>query len=105
MGAAPVGPEHPLLRLMKHSDIGVAVAVVCIVMMLIIPLPPDVLDFLLAFNLAGALITLIISINIEEPLQFAVFPTALLVATLFRMALRSRCSVTPMQTFCLTMKT
>ncbi len=87
MGAAPVGPEHPLLRLMKHSDIGVAVAVVCIVMMLIIPLPPDVLDFLLAFNLAGALITLIISINIEEPLQFAVFPTALLVATLFRMAL------------------
>lgn len=87
MGAAPAGPEHPLLRLMKHSDIGVAVAVVCIVMMLIIPLPPDVLDFLLAFNLAGALITLIISINIEEPLQFAVFPTALLVATLFRMAL------------------
>lgn len=87
MGAQPVNPEHPLFKLMKYSDVGIAIVVVGIVAMLIIPLPPTLLDVFLAFNLASAVITVLISIYIEEPLQFAVFPTALLVATLFRLAL------------------
>lgn len=82
-----VGPDHPFLRFLKYSDVGIAIVVVGIVMMLIIPLPPTLLDIFLAFNLAAAVITVLISIYIEEPLQFAVFPTALLVATLFRLAL------------------
>ena len=86
MGAQP-GEESLLGKLMKYSDIGSAVAIVGIVGMLIVPLPPDLLDVLLAFNLACAIITVLISIYIEEPLQFAVFPTVLLVATLFRLAL------------------
>ena len=87
MGAQPGGSEHPLMKLMKHSDIGIAVVIVGIVAMLIIPFPPELLDIFLVFNLGCSIITVLISIYIEEPLQFAVFPTALLVATLFRLAL------------------
>jgi len=88
MSAQPgPGGDHPLLRFLKYSDVGIAVVVIGIVSMLIIPLPPTLLDVFLAFNLATAVITVLISIYIEEPLQFAVFPTALLVATLFRLAL------------------
>ncbi|MCA9792234.1 MAG: FHIPEP family type III secretion protein, partial [Candidatus Eremiobacteraeota bacterium] len=55
--------------------------------MLIIPMPPELLDLLLVLNIASAIITILISIYIEEPLEFSVFPTLLLVATLFRLAL------------------
>ncbi|MEW6277405.1 MAG: flagellar biosynthesis protein FlhA [Candidatus Eremiobacterota bacterium] len=80
-------PDHPLLKLLRFSDIGIAVAVIGIVMMLIVPLPPDFLDLLMVLNIAGSLITILISIYIAEPLEFAVFPTLLLVATLFRLGL------------------
>ena len=79
--------DHPLLKLLKFSDVATAVGVIGIVFMLIIPMPSPVLDFLLVVNIAQAIITILISIYIEEPLEFAVFPTLLLVATLFRLAL------------------
>ncbi|MBQ7502518.1 flagellar biosynthesis protein FlhA [bacterium] len=84
MGAQADGP---LGKLMQNAEIGIAFVVVGIVGMLVIPLPPDMLDVLLAFNLAFSIIVVLISIYIEEPLEFAVFPTVLLVATLFRLAL------------------
>ena len=84
MGAQPDGLVNKLAR---SSEVGIAIVVVGIVLMLVVPMPPDLLDVFLAFNLACAIITLIISIYIDEPLQFAVFPTALLVATLFRLEL------------------
>ncbi len=89
MSAQPGAPGggNPLLRLMQHSDIGIAILIIGIVAMLIIPFPPEVLDILLVLNLGSSIVTVLISIYIEEPLQFAVFPTALLVATLFRLAL------------------
>lgn len=80
-------PNHPLMKLLKLSDVVVAVIVLGIIMMLIVPLPPELLDLLLVFNIAGSIITILISINMKEPLEFAVFPTLLLVATLFRLAL------------------
>jgi flagellar biosynthesis protein FlhA len=80
-------PDHPLLRILKHSDIGVAFAVVGIIMMLIVPMPPEFLDILMVCNIALSLITILISIQIDEPLQFSVFPTLLLVTTLFRLGL------------------
>ena len=87
--AATAGPDpsHPLMKLLKMSDVLVAFLVLGIIMMLIIPLPPELLDLLLVFNIAGSIITILISISIAEPLEFAVFPTLLLVATLFRLAL------------------
>ncbi|MBX3168296.1 MAG: flagellar biosynthesis protein FlhA [Candidatus Eremiobacteraeota bacterium] len=75
------------MKLLKMSDVMVAFLVLGIIMMLIIPLPPWFLDILLVLNIAGSIITILISITISEPLQFAVFPTLLLVATLFRLAL------------------
>jgi flagellar biosynthesis protein FlhA len=75
------------MKLLKMSDVMVAFLVLGIIMMLIIPLPPWFLDLLLVLNIAGSIITILISITISEPLQFAVFPTLLLVATLFRLAL------------------
>ncbi len=74
-------------KIAKNSDIMMAIAVVGIILMLIIPMPPELLDVLLVFNIALAIIILIISIYIAEPLEFSVFPTMLLVCTLFRLAL------------------
>lgn len=71
----------------KYSDIIFALAVVTVVVMFIIPLPTFLLDLLLAVNISFALTVLLVSIYITEPLQFSVFPSMLLFATLFRLAL------------------
>lgn len=76
-----------LNRLTKYSDIAIALAVVTIVIMMIIPLPPILLDILLALNISIALVIVMVAIYNVEPLQFSVFPSLLLVTTLFRLAL------------------
>ncbi len=76
-----------LNRLTKYSDIVIALAVVTIVIMMIIPLPPILLDILLALNISIALVIVMVAIYNVEPLQFSVFPSLLLVTTLFRLAL------------------
>ena len=78
---------HPVLRMLRYSDVMIAFVVVGIIMMLIVPLPSELLDLLLVINIASSLITILISIQIDEPLQFSVFPTLLLISTLFRLAL------------------
>jgi flagellar biosynthesis protein FlhA len=72
---------------MKASDFSVIVGVICIVVMMVIPLPTWLLDFLLIINLSLSLTILLVSMNTREPLQFAVFPSLLLITTLFRLAL------------------
>ena len=76
-----------LEKLAKNVDMLAAIVVVGIIFMLIIPLPAGLLDFFLVVNIAFSIVILIISIYIANPLEFAVFPTMLLVATLFRLAL------------------
>lgn len=76
-----------LKRIFQFSDVGIAIVIVGMVLMLIIPLPPGLLDLFLVLNICTSLITILISIYIANPLEFAVFPTALLVATLFRLSL------------------
>src|SRR5215213_7630618 len=65
----------------------VPIGVVAIVLMLVVPLPSVVLDLLLGLNITAALLILLVSMQIKRPLDFAVFPSLLLVATLFRLAL------------------
>lgn len=72
---------------MKARDITVVIAVIMIVVMLIIPLPTWLLSFLLLINISLALSVLLISMNVKEPLDFSVFPTLLLLLTLFRLGL------------------
>jgi len=66
---------------------GFAGIVLSIVGILLVPLPPLVLDALLAFNILGSGIVLLLAITLGDPLEFAAFAPALLIATLFRLAL------------------
>ena len=65
----------------------VPVGVVAIVLMLVVPLPAAVLDLLLGLNITASLLILLVAMQVKQPLDFAVFPSLLLVATLFRLAL------------------
>jgi flagellar biosynthesis protein FlhA len=83
-----MGDNNALInKLNQFSDVLLALGVVMIVMMMIIPLPPFLLDLLLALNITLSLTIVMISIYNVEPLQFSVFPSLLLVTTLFRLAL------------------
>lgn len=72
---------------MKFRDIGVLAAVIMIVAMLIIPLPTWLLSFLIIMNIALAILVLLIAMNMKEALEFSIFPTILLLLTLFRLGL------------------
>ncbi|RBY74361.1 flagellar biosynthesis protein FlhA [Geodermatophilus sp. TF02-6] len=65
----------------------VPIGVVAIVLMLVVPLPAAVLDLLLGLNITASLLTLLVAMQIKRPLDFAVFPSLILIATLFRLAL------------------
>jgi flagellar biosynthesis protein FlhA len=71
----------------KMSKAAVPVGVVCIVLMLVVPLPAAVLDILLGLNITCALLILLVAMQIRRSLDFAVFPSLILIATLFRLAL------------------
>ncbi|MCZ2825126.1 MULTISPECIES: flagellar biosynthesis protein FlhA [unclassified Modestobacter] len=71
----------------KLTKAAVPIGVVSIVLMLVVPLPAPVLDVLLALNIVGSLLILLVSMNIKRPLDFAIFPSLVLIATLMRLAL------------------
>ena len=73
--------------LRRRSDVLVAVGVVVVVMMLIIPLPTVILDGFMALNIVLALLVMLIVLYTTNALEFSVFPTLLLVATVFGLAL------------------
>lgn len=64
-----------------------AVIVVMIVLLLIIPLSPFMLDVMIILNISISLIILLVSMNIKEPLEFSIFPSMLLITTLFRIGI------------------
>ena len=71
----------------RLAAVGIPFLVVSIVIVMVVPLPAPLIDFLLALNIAGAIVILLTSLMVEEPLQFNVFPTLLLITTLLRLAL------------------
>ena len=71
----------------KNSDIYMAVALIGILSLMIIPLPAFMLDIFLAANITIALVILLVCLYTVQPLDFSVFPSILLVTTLFRLAL------------------
>ena len=71
----------------KYSDVIIAVTLVMIVIMMIIPLPTALLDLLICLNITIALVVIMSAIYNEEALDLSVFPSLLLVTTLFRLAL------------------
>src|SRR6476469_4257527 len=69
------------------SKMAVPIGVVAIVLMLVVPLPSVVLDLLLGANITCSLLILLVAMQIKKPLDFAVFPSLILIATLFRLSL------------------
>jgi flagellar biosynthesis protein FlhA len=71
----------------NNLDIIMAFVVIAVVLMIIIPLPSQILDVLIAFNITVAMIIILLTMFTTEVLQLSVFPTLLLITTLFRLAL------------------
>ena len=65
----------------------VPVGVVLIIIMMVVPLPSLLIDMLIALNITGAMVVVLVSMFVSRPLEFSAFPALLLVATLFRLAL------------------
>ncbi|MCL5048093.1 MAG: flagellar biosynthesis protein FlhA [Firmicutes bacterium] len=67
--------------------LAVPLAVVLVVVMLVVPLPSFILDILITINITAAMLVLLTAMNVKKPLEFSVFPTLLLMLTVFRLAL------------------
>jgi len=72
---------------LKFLNNGVAVFILLIVALLIIPLPPGLLDFMFILNLMLSLVILLMTMYIKEPLELSIYPSLLLITTLFRLSL------------------
>ncbi len=75
------------LRSMNAHGLGAPLIVIMMLAMVVVPLPPMALDLLFTFNITFGLVVLLVSVYALRPLDFTVFPTILLVATLLRLAL------------------
>lgn len=76
-----------MTRLLKHTDLLLGVGLLAIVAMLIVPLPHFILDAGLVAAIGASVVIILTAVNIKDPLEFNVFPSLLLVTTLFRLAL------------------
>lgn len=72
---------------MKVGDIFVSVGIILMILMIIIPMPPFLVDIMLSMNISLSLLILLISMFNKEALDFSVFPSVLLITTIFRIAL------------------
>lgn len=70
----------------RFSDV-IAISIVALIMLIVIPVPTFLVDILLTLNISLSLVIFMLAMYIKEPLQFSIFPTILLVTTLFRLTL------------------
>src|ERR1044071_1609048 len=88
--SSPAGFEFSpakLLSYIRKSDLGLAIGIMAILVVLILPLPTWLLDVSLAFSLSFAILILMTAVFIRKPLEFSSFPTILLITTMLRLAL------------------
>nr|WP_299301092.1 flagellar biosynthesis protein FlhA [uncultured Fretibacterium sp.] len=76
-----------LKKILHYSDVGVALLMVLVVVMMVIPLPTGLIDVLLAANITLGVVVLLVTFYVKRALDLSVFPTLLLIVTLFRIAL------------------
>ncbi|WP_104760876.1 flagellar biosynthesis protein FlhA [Helicobacter cetorum] len=76
-----------LKRFLQSKDLAVVVFVIAILAIIIVPLPPFLLDFLLTISIALSVLIILIGLYIDKPTDFSAFPTLLLIVTLYRLAL------------------
>ena len=76
-----------LQEILKNNDIVLAIGLVTIILMMVIPIPAQLLDLLLTINISLSVLVLLVCLYTKEPLEYSSFPTILLIATLFRLGL------------------
>ncbi|HVO36459.1 MAG TPA: flagellar biosynthesis protein FlhA [Gemmatimonadales bacterium] len=96
MTAVAAGPSGsrvlPLWRALQGAEVWLAFGVMTIVALLVVPLPPTAVDALLALSIALSVVVLLVTLSAAEPLEFSVFPSLLLLLTLFRLGLNVSCT-------------
>src|SRR5436190_9227935 len=85
--ATAVAPTPLLQRLADNRGMLFPLAFISLLIVILVPLPTPVLDFLLVVNITLSVIVLVTTIYVKSPLEFAVFPSLLLAITLFRLVL------------------
>jgi flagellar biosynthesis protein FlhA len=83
--ARPSGRD--MLGWVARGEVGMAVGVIGVILLLILPIPAFLMDMLLAISLISSVLILMTALMMKKPLDFAIFPTVLLVSTLFRLGL------------------
>jgi flagellar biosynthesis protein FlhA len=83
--ARPSGKD--MLGWVARGEVGMAVGVIGVILLLILPIPAFLMDMMLAISLISSVLILMTALMMKKPLDFAIFPTVLLVSTLFRLGL------------------
>jgi flagellar biosynthesis protein FlhA len=83
--ARPTGSD--VRSWLLRGEVGMAVGVIGVILLLILPVPAFLMDMLLAISLVSSVLVLMTAVMMKKPLDFAIFPTVLLVSTLFRLGL------------------
>ncbi|WP_332678345.1 FHIPEP family type III secretion protein, partial [Brevundimonas sp.] len=83
--ARPTGRD--MLGWVARGEVAMAIGVIGVILLLILPIPTFLLDILLALSLVSSVLILMTAVMMKKPLDFAIFPTVLLVTTLFRLGL------------------
>ncbi|MFZ0565101.1 MAG: flagellar biosynthesis protein FlhA [Chlamydiales bacterium] len=76
-----------LRNISRHTDAVLAVAIIGLILLLIVPLPPFLIDTLICFSIVFSLMTLLLTLYIEKALEFSAFPALLLFLTLYRLGI------------------
>jgi len=79
--------DHPILRAVPWRQLALPILAFLVLAMMVLPLPPFLLDLMFTFNIAVSLVVLMVSVYTKRPLEFAAFPTVLLLTTLMRLSL------------------
>jgi len=85
--AETIAQNELTVRVGRNGDALMGIGVVGILLLMIIPIPNMLLDLLLAFSLSSALVILFVAMHTVRPVEFSVFPSILLIVTLFRLSL------------------
>jgi type III secretion protein V len=76
-----------LLLLTRRSDIALATLLIAVIFLMILPMPTWLVDILIAMNIGGSIVLLMVAIYIRTPVAFSAFPAVLLITTLFRLSI------------------
>lgn len=84
---ARLGGERSIDTISRSSDIALAILIIGIIGMIIIQIPPEVIDYLIAINLSASIALLMVSLYIPSAVHLSIFPSLLLITTLYRLGL------------------